>query len=70
MKTKKDSVIKTEINNKNRLLKNLNFISNIIEAAKEEELEKENNKQKSKKDNIFDNFGPKIKKNRIAKSIE
>ena len=70
MRTKKDSVIKTEINNKNRLMKNLNFIANIIEAAKEEELEKENNKQKTKKNNNFDNFGNKIKKNRIAKSKE
>ena len=67
MKTKKDSVIKTEMNNKNRLMKNLNFIANIIEAAKEEELEKDKNRNKA---NIFDNYGTKIKKNRIAKSIE
>ena len=72
MKTKKDSVIKTEISNKNRLMKNLNFIANIIEAAKEEELEKEKdkNKQKTKKNVILDSLGNKFKKNRIAKSIE
>ena len=72
MKTKKDSVIKTEINNKNRLMKNLNFIANIIEAAKEEELEKEKekNRQKSKKNIILDNLGNKNKKKRIVKSIE
>ena len=72
MKTKKDSVIKTEISNKNRLMKNLNFIANIIEAAKEEELEKEKdkNRQKTKKNIILVNFDNKTKKNRIAKSIE
>ena len=31
----KDSVLETEVNNKNRLLKNLNFMANIIEAEKE-----------------------------------
>lgn len=74
MKTKKDLVIKTEISNKNRLMKNLNFIANIIEAAKEEELEKEKekekNKQKTKKNINLDNVGNKNKKNRVAKSIE
>ena len=36
----KDSVTQTEVQNKNRFLKNLNFMANIIEAAKEENKEK------------------------------
>ena len=48
IKTNKDSVTQTEINNKNRLLKNLDFMANIIQAAKEEniELKKKNKKNK------------------------
>ena len=43
IKTNKDSVTQTEINNKNRLLKNLDFMANIIEAAKEENIELKKN---------------------------
>ena len=68
IKTNKDSVIKTEINNKNRFLKNLNFIANIIEAAKEENLEKNKMKIKNNKNLKTENTVNKIKKNRIAKS--
>ena len=46
IKTNKDSVTKTEMNNKNRFLKNLDFMANIIEMAKEEN--KERNKSKIK----------------------
>ena len=42
--THKESVIQTEANNKNRFLKNLDFMANIIEAAKEENIEKKKNK--------------------------
>ena len=45
----KDSVLETEVNNKNRLLKNLNFMANIIEAAKEENLAKNKSVQKKRK---------------------
>ena len=38
--THKESVIQTEANNKNRFLKNLDFMANIIEAAKKENIEK------------------------------
>ena len=41
----KDSVTATETNNKKRFLKNLDFMANIIEAAKEEEIEKNKNKK-------------------------
>ena len=44
----KDSVTQTENENKKRFLKNLDFMANIIEAAKEENLEK----NKSKNNNI------------------
>ena len=44
----KDSVTQTESENKKRFLKNLDFMANIIEAAKEENLEK----NKSKNNNI------------------
>ena len=40
IKTNKESVSRTETNNKNRLINNLNFMANIIEAAKEEEKNK------------------------------
>ena len=43
--SRKDSVTATENNNKRRFLKNLDFMANIIEAAKEEELEKNKNKK-------------------------
>ncbi len=46
IKTNKDSVTRTEMNNKNRFLKNLDFMANIIEMAKEENVER--NKSKSK----------------------
>ena len=67
----KDKVMETEINNKNRLMKNLNFMANIIEVAKEENLAKnksvkksrniktEKEKEKEKKDKI-----------KIAKSLD
>ena len=42
--SKKDSVTQTEINNKKRFMKNLDFMANIIEAAKEETLEKNKSK--------------------------
>ena len=41
----KDSVTTTEANNKKRFMKNLEFMANIIEAAKEENLEKNKNKK-------------------------
>ena len=44
----KDKVMETEINNKNRLMKNLNFMANIIEVAKEENLAKNKNVKKSR----------------------
>ena len=46
--SKKDSVTQTETENKKRFMKNLDFMANIIEAAKEENLEK----NKSKNNNI------------------
>ena len=45
------------MNNKNRLLKNLNFMANIIEAAKEENIEK--NKNRIKNNNIIKDKGEK-----------
>ena len=48
IKTNKDSVTQTEINNKNRLLKNLDFMANIIQAAKEENIELKKNNKKNK----------------------
>ena len=56
----KDSVTQTEVQNKNRFLKNLNFMANIIEAAKEENKEKKNRNIKTEK-NIGDNKNKKIR---------
>ena len=70
VKTNKDSVTQTEINNKNRLLKSLDFMANIIEAAKEENIEKNKNKIKN---NIIKDKGEKLinlTNNKISKSIE
>ena len=59
----KDSVTETENNNKKRFLKNLDFMANIIEAAKEENLEKiKNNKSR--------NIKTENNKNKITKSLE
>ena len=70
VKTNKDSVTQTEINNKKRLLKSLDFMANIIEAAKEENIEKNKNKIKN---NIIKDKGEKLinlTNNKISKSIE
>ncbi len=48
IKTNKDSVTRTEMNNKNRFLKNLDFMANIIEMAKEENMERNKSKIKIK----------------------
>ena len=59
----KDSVTETENKNKKRFLKNLDFMANIIEAAKEENLEKiKNNKSR--------NIKTENNKNKITKSLE
>ena len=71
LKTNKDSVIKTENNNKKRFLKNLNFIANIIEAAKEENLEKNKYKIKMNNKNLkTENIVNRKKRNKVAKSFE
>jgi len=62
----KDSVTQTEVQNKNRFLKNLNFMANIIEAAKEENKEKKNRNIKTEK-NIDINKNKKI---RLIKSLD
>ena len=69
IKTNKESVSRTEINNKNRLLNNLNFMANIIEAAKEENLEKKmrkkmNSDREEKRANLIMN------KYKVSKSID
>ena len=70
IKTNKDSVTKTEINNKNRFLKNLDFMANIIEAAKEENIEKNKNKIKIKTKRDENMPNSLSKKNILYKSIE
>ena len=67
----KDSVIQTEANNKKKLLKNLDFMANIIEAAKEEEMERHKNKS-TKNINKNKNIENDNKNNRIrfAKSLD
>ena len=62
----KDSVTQTEVQNKNRFLKNLNFMANIIEAAKEENKERKNRNIKTEK-NIDINKNKKI---RLIKSLD
>ena len=62
----KDSVTQTEVQNKNRFLKNLNFMANIIEAAKEENKEKKNLNLKTEK-NIELNKNKKI---RLIRSLD
>ena len=53
IKTNKESVTQTEVNNKKKFLKNLNLMANILEAAKLENIEKNKtkiNKNKEEKD--------------------
>ena len=68
IKTNKESVSRTETNNKNRLINNLNFMANIIEAAKEEEKNKMriklNDDTEDKKTNFI------INKYKLSKSID
>ena len=54
IKTNKESVAKTENNNKMRLLKNLDFMANIIESAKEENLERKKLKINKIRDKVKD----------------
>ena len=64
----KESVTETETKNKKRFLKNLDFMANIIEAAKEENLEKIKNK---KSRNIkTENYKEKNDKIKLAKSLD
>ena len=64
----KESVTETETKNKKRFLKNLDFMANIIEAAKEENLEKIKNK---KSRNIkTENYKEKNDKIKVAKSLD
>ena len=64
----KDSVTTTEANNKKRFMKNLDFMANIIEAAKEENLEKNKNK---KTRNIKTEKGKNVtEKIKLAKSLD
>ena len=64
----KDSVTQTEIQNKKRFMKNLDFMANIIEAAKEENLEK--NKLKNNKNIKTEKNNETKNKIRITKSID
>ena len=64
----KDSVTQTEIQNKKRFMKNLDFMANIIEAAKEENLEK--NKLKNNKNIKTEKNNETKKKIRITKSLD
>ena len=64
----KDSVTTTEANNKKRFMKNLDFMANIIEAAKEENMEKNKNK---KTRNIKTKKGKDVtEKIKLAKSLD
>ena len=64
----KDSVTQTEIQNKKRFMKNLDFMANIIEAAKEENLEK--NKLKNNKNIKTEKNNETKNKIRITKSLD
>ena len=64
----KDSVTQTEIQNKKRFMKNLDFMANIIEAAKEENLEK--NKLKNNKNIKTEKNNETKNKTRITKSLD
>ncbi len=64
----KDSVTQTEIQNKKRFMKNLDFMANIIEAAKEENLEK--NKLKNNKNIKTEKNNETKNKIRIKKSLD
>ena len=64
----KDSVTQTEIQNKKRFMKNLDFMANIIEAAKEENLEK--NKLKNNKNIKTEKNNETTNKIRITKSLD
>ena len=65
IKTNKESVAKTENNNKMRLLKNLDFMANIIESAKEENLER----KKLKINKIGDKIKDKEKNDKLSNII-
>ena len=62
----KESVTQTETENKKRLLKNLDFMANIIEAAKEENMEK----NKLKMNHNIKTEKNKNQKIRIVKSLD
>ena len=64
----KESVTETETKNKKRFLKNLDFMANIIEAAKEENLEK--NKNKKSRNIKTENYKEKNDKIKVAKSLD
>ena len=70
IKTNKESVARTENNNKMRLIKNLDFMANIIEAAKEENLEKNKIRNYKFKDKDTGDYLARLINHKNSKSIE
>ena len=67
VKTCKENVMKTEINNKNRLLNSLNFLPNIIKSNNDEDTEIENNNKVKNFHSLSDDELKQINKNKITK---